>query len=179
MENCNIEVEARSFLTDSQYENLLIRLRIEAEFIREIDEETVYFFGEQDLRMRRNKDEAYLILKKGKIHDKSREETEIKFEAVDFEKMQNLFETLGYELEIKWLRKRLEFKQDDVKILLDDTKGYGKIIEIEKMVQKGEEKNTYKILENRLKEFGIKITLKDDFNKKFEFYKKNWKSLIK
>lgn len=179
MEKCNIEVEIRSFLTDIQYENLLIKLKTEVEFIREINEQTVYFSGEQDLRMRRNEDEAYLILKKGKMHDKYREEFEIKFEVVDFEKMQNLFETLGYKLEIKWLRKRLEFKQGDIKILLDNTKGYGKIIEIEKIVQKGEEKNTYKILENKLKEFDIRFTSKDDFNEKFEYYKKNWRSLIK
>ena len=179
MENCNIEVEVRSFVTDDQYRNLLSKLKVNTEFIKEINEETIYFSGDKDLRLRKNKNEAQLILKKGKIHDHHREEFEIKINIGDFEKMKKLLESLGYEIEIKWLRKRLEFKQNDVKILLDDTKGYGKIIEIEKMVRSGEEDKIYIDLENKLNKFGIEITPKDDFDKKFEYYKKNWKSLIK
>jgi adenylate cyclase class IV len=81
-------------------------------------------------------------------------------------------------VEIRWFRKRIEYKQNDLKILLDDTKGYGKIVEIEKMVSPGEEKSAYQELENKLKSFNIKITPKEEFNKAFEYYKENWKSLI-
>ncbi|MCK5490592.1 MAG: class IV adenylate cyclase [Candidatus Pacebacteria bacterium] len=179
MEKCNIEVEVRSFITDDQYKILLSILRFNGEFIRELNEETIYFSGDKDLRLRRNKKDAYIIYKKGNLHDKFREEIEIKFETVDFEKMQNLFETLGYELEIKWLRKRLEFQQDDMKILLDDTMGYGKIIEIEKMVSAGEEDVTYAKLEKKLMKMGVKISTKEEFNYAFEYYKNNWRSLIK
>lgn len=175
----NIEVEVRSFITDDQYKILLSRLRLNGEFIRELNEETIYFSGDKDLRLRRNKEDAYIIYKKGNLHDKFREEIEIKFETVDFEKMQNLFETLGYKLEIKWLRKRLEFQQDDMKILLDDTMGYGKIIEIEKMVSAGEEDVTYAKLEKKLMKLGVKISTKEEFNYAFEYYKNNWRSLIK
>jgi hypothetical protein len=51
-------------------------------------------------------------------------------------------------------------------------------VEIEKMVSPGEEKSAYQELENKLKSFNIKITPKEEFNKAFEYYKENWKSLI-
>ncbi|MDD2388098.1 MAG: hypothetical protein PHP52_15095 [Bacteroidales bacterium] len=40
-------------------------------------------------------------MKKGKIHDDSREEIEIKFDKNDFEKLETLFLSLGYNIEIK------------------------------------------------------------------------------
>ncbi|MBW6440834.1 CYTH domain-containing protein [Patescibacteria group bacterium] len=179
MEKGNIEVEIRSFITDDQYKILSSKLRLNSEFNKELNEETIYFSGEKDLRLRRNEKNAYLIYKKGELHDKFREEFEIKFAVEDFEKIKKLFETLGYEIEIIWLRKRMEFLQEDFKILLDDTRGYGKIIEIEKMVHSGEENNTYMRLEKKLMKLGIKISTKKEFDYAFEYYKKNWQSLIK
>ena len=177
MKSKNIEVEARSFIDDRQYSEILSKLRKGARFIKEIDEETVYFSGKKDLRLRRNKKEAFLILKEGKIHDDHRKEFEVKMNISDFENMENLLKSLGYEIEIKWFRKRLEFQQGDIKILLDDTKGYGKIIELERIVLAGEEKEIHKELKDKLKCFNIKITSKEGFNKAFENYKKNWKNL--
>ncbi|MCK5413205.1 MAG: CYTH domain-containing protein [Candidatus Pacebacteria bacterium] len=179
MENCNIEVEVRSFVTDDQYKNLLSRLNVNAELIKETNEETIYFSGDKDLRLRKDENSACIILKKGELHDNHREEFEIRINIEDFENTQKLFESLGYEIEIKWLRKRLEFKQDDVKILLDNTKGYGKIIEIEKMVSLGEEDETYTKLTKRLSKLVDKISTKKEFDYAFEYYKKNWKTLIK
>ena len=178
MKSKNIEVEVRSFIDDEQYSEILSKLRKNARFIKEIDEETVYLSGNKDLRLRRNKKEAFLILKEGEIHDDHRKEFEVKFDVFNFDNMENLLKSLGYEIEIRWRRHRLEFKQGDLKILLDDTKGYGKIIEIEKMVQAGEEKETHKELKDKLKCFNIEITSKKEFNKAFEYYKKNWKNLI-
>lgn len=179
MKNKNIEVEVRSFISDKLFNEILSKLKITARFIKETSEETVYFSGKKDLRLRRNGKEAFLILKEGKIHDDYRKEFEVKFNVSDFNNMKDLLKSLGYKIEIKWFRKRLEFKQDDIKILLDNTKGYGKIIELEKMVQVGEEKDTYKKLKDKLKSFNIEITPKKEFNKAFEYYKKNWKDLIK
>ena len=177
MKSKNIEVEVRSFIDDKQYSEILSKLRKGARFIKEIDEETVYFSGDKDLRLRRSEKEAFLILKEGEIHDDHRKEFEVKFDVFNFDNMENLLKSLGYKIEIKWFRKRLEFQQDDIKILLDDTKGYGKIIELEKMVQAGEKK-IHKRLKDKLKCFNIEITSKKEFNKAFEYYKKNWKNLI-
>lgn len=176
----NIEVEARSFINDEQYEKIKDILNRDFEFVKELKETTVYFSGEKDLRMRRNKTEAFVILKEGKIHDDFRKEFEIKIAKEDFDNMVELFRQLGYEIEIEWQRNRLEYRNADMKILLDDTKGYGKILELEKMVEEGGEREAYDELAAKMESFGIeKITSKDEFNAKFEYYKNNWKNLIR
>ena len=65
-------------------------------------------------------------------------------------------------------------------MFLDNTKGYGKIIELEKI---GTEKNKEKIyndLKAKLLTLGIKkITPKKEFDKKFKYYKNNWQKILK
>lgn len=175
----NIEVEARSFISDEQYGNIKNILDRDFEFIKELWETTIYFSGEKDLRMRKNETEAFVILKEGKIHDDFRKEFEVKIDKDDFDDMIGVFRSLGYEIEIEWQRNRLEYKKADAKILLDDTKGYGKILEIEKMAAEGTEDETYSEIRKYMNKFGIeKITSKEEFNEKFAYYKKHWKNLI-
>ncbi|MDD3190298.1 MAG: CYTH domain-containing protein [Candidatus Pacebacteria bacterium] len=157
----NIEVEVRSFVDDKQFENIKNILDKSYKFVKELKEVTVYFSGEKDLRMRKNETEAFVILKEGKIHDDSRKEFEIKIGRGDFDNMIEFFRGLGYEIEIEWQRNRLEYKNDDVKILLNYTKGYGKILKIEKMAEEGEELGVHGLLVDEMSEFGIaKITSK-------------------
>lgn len=176
----NIEVEVRSFIDDGQYEDIKAILEKDFEFVKELDETTVYFSGEKDLRMRKNETEAFVILKEGKIHDDFRKEFEVRIDRDDFDNMTELFRALGYEIEIEWLRRRLEYKNADMKVLLDDTRGYGKILELEKMVEGGSEKAAHGELMEEMRKFGIgEITPKEEFNEKFGYYKKNWKNLIR
>jgi predicted adenylyl cyclase CyaB len=176
----DIEVEVRSFINDGQYNDIKKILDRDYEFTKQLKEITVYFSGEKDLRMRKNETEAFVILKEGKIHDESRKEFEISIEKDDFDEMTELFQSLGYEIEIEWHRNRLEYKKGDMKALLDDTKGYGKILEWELMVEEGGEIGAHDLLAEELKKFSIEeITTKEEFNEKFEYYKKNWKTLIR
>lgn len=176
----NIEVEVRSFVDDEQFECVKKMLDKDFEFVKELKEVTVYFSGEKDLRMRKNETQAFVILKEGKIHDDFRKEFEIKIDRNDFDNMVELFQGLGYEIEIEWQRNRLEYRSADMKILLDDTKGYGRILELEKMVEEGNESEAHDELLEEMETLGVqKITSKDEFNDKFEYYKKNWKQLIK
>lgn len=176
----NIEVEVRSFVDDVQFSNIKNILDRDFEFTKELREVTVYFSGEKDLRMRKNEDGAYVILKEGKIHDDFREELEIKIDKKDFNDMIKLFRSLGFEIEIEWRRSRLEYRNAEMKLLLDDTEGYGKILELEQMVEEGKEKESYEMLLGEIKKLGVKqITSKQEFNEKFEYYKKNWKDLIR
>jgi uncharacterized protein YjbK len=73
-----IEVEIRTFISSSQYQNLIKKLKKIAKFKGEINEETVYC-GSERLRIRKNDKASYLILKSGKIHQDFRGEIEIKF----------------------------------------------------------------------------------------------------
>lgn len=176
----NIEVEARSFITDEQFENAKEILDRDCEFVEKLNETTMYFSGEKDLRMRKNETGAFVIMKEGKIHDDFRKELEIRIDVNDFDDMAELFQSLGFAIEIEWRRNRLEYKKADMKILLDDTKGYGKILEIEKMAAAGSENEVHGALMEEMKAFGITdITSKKEFNEKFEYYKQNWQNLIR
>lgn len=176
----NIEVEVRSFVDDVQFADIKNILDRSFEFTKELKEVTIYFSGEKDLRMRKNEDGAYVILKEGNIHDDFRKEFEIKINKEDFDDMIGLFRSLGFEIEIEWRRSRLEYRGGDMKILLDDTEGYGKILELERMAEDGKENEYYEALLGEMKKLGVEqITSKQEFNEKFEYYKKNWKDLIR
>jgi len=172
------EVEVRSFISNSQYKNLIKELKRIAKFKGEINEETVYC-GSEGLRIRKNDKSAYLIFKSGKIHQDFRREIEVKFKREDFEKMKELFERIGFPIKAVWLRKRKIYRWEGIKVLLDDTKGYGKIIELEKIVKGKDKEKTFADLKTKLLLLGIKkITPKEIFDKKFKYYLKNWKKLI-
>lgn len=176
----NIEVEARSFVDDQQFENIRQMLDADYTFVKELQETTIYFTGEKDLRMRKNETEACVILKEGKIHDDFRKEFEIGIKLEDFDDMAALFESLGYLIEIEWRRNRREYAGADIKILLDDTAGYGKILELERMVEPGEEEAAHRSLVAEMDKFGIADpTSKGEFNAKFEYYRQNWQQLIR
>lgn len=176
----NIEVEARTFLSEGQYDSVRKILEEGFEFERELKEITVYFSGKKDLRLRQNGSEAYLILKEGKIHDDFRKEFEIRIDRNDFDSMKELLQSLGYEVEIEWHRSRLAYKGNGLEILLDDTEGYGKILELEKMAPEGRESEIHDELVEEMKRFGIlAMTPREEFDRRYEYYKQNWKRLIR
>lgn len=81
---------------------------------------------------------------------------------------------LGYKIEIKWFRKRHSFKWEDIDVALDYTKGYGYIIELEKMATENQKEKIFEYLRDKLQELDIKLTPKEEFNKKYQYYKQNW-----
>ncbi|MBS3171615.1 hypothetical protein J4449_03320, partial [Candidatus Woesearchaeota archaeon] len=70
------------------------------------------------------------------------------------------------------------FKWNDINVCLDDTKGYGYILELEKISDELNKNKDLKILNKRLKELGIDLTPRDEFDKKYENYLKNWQTLV-
>ena len=129
----NIEVEIRSFISEEEYERLMKFFKENSEFLVEDDQITLYFSGNEDIRIQKSKKFAKVWMKRGKIHDEHREEIEVKFKTEEFDKMLKIFTYLGYEIEIKWIRKRNSFKWDDIDVMIDHTQGYGYIIELEKI----------------------------------------------
>ncbi len=175
----NIEVELRAFIDEKKYHQLIDFFTHEAKLIKEDNQTTHYFTWEHDLRIQKNDFFSKIWMKKWQIHDDHREEIEIKCNKDDFEKLEQLFLGLWYDTEIIWLRKRFQFDWDGIDVSLDYTKGYGYIIELE-LLSTEEDKNTHlEILRKKFAELGIAITSKDEFTQKYEFYKKNWKMLIK
>ena len=55
----------------------------------------------------------------------------------------------------------------------------GYIIEFEKMYSEEEKEKTLDLLKEKFKILNIPITSKEEFNKKFKYYKDNWRELTK
>lgn len=176
----NIEVEIRSFISKEKYEELLKFFHQEGEFVSKDEQETHYFDTKEDLRIQKNDFFSKIWLKKGKIHDECREEIEIKFNKEDFNKIQRIFEEiLNIKTNIKWFRIRNTFTWQGIGVYLDYTKGYGYILELEKITSEHHKDEALQTLKEKLKILNIPLTPKEEFNNKYEFYKKNWETLIR
>lgn len=173
-----IEVEVRAFITEKQYKQLTDFFDKNAELVIDDEQETHYLSGNKDLRIQKNKRHSKIWMKGGKIHDDHREELEIFTDKDNFPLLERLFKELGYSTEIKWFRKRKEYKWGDVTACIDDTRGYGKIVELEKMTEAGEKGDALDYLRGKLASLGIELTPKEEFNSRYEHYKKNWRNLV-
>lgn len=175
--NLDIEVEVRSFISEDQYNKLLGFMQKNAKLIKKDNQITYYFSGDNDLRIQKNDFFSKIWLKKGKIHDPHRKEIELKFSKEKFGQLEKLFLSLGYEIDIKWFRKRHLFGWNDIEVAVDFTKGYGYIIELEKMSDEKDKEKVYEFLKNKLEELNVNLTPKEEFDKKFSYYKENWRKL--
>ncbi|MCL5094295.1 MAG: CYTH domain-containing protein [Patescibacteria group bacterium] len=175
----NIEVEIRSLIDENKYHKLLRFFKKEGKWLGEDYQETYYFDCKEDLRIQKNNNFSKIWLKSGKIHDEAREEIEIKFDKEDFEKLEQAFLALGYKVGIKWFRTRNTFKWQGIKVCLDYTKGYGYIIELEKLANENEKDKVLDTLKQKLASLKIPLISREEFDKMFKHYKDNWKILIK
>ena len=174
----SIEVEIRSFISKEKYEELIEFFKKEGEFLNEDYQETYYFDAPFDLRIQKNNFFSKIWMKGGKIHDEQREETEIKFDRNNFETLEKMFLALGYKVQIKWFRKRHNFKWQGIDVAIDYTKGYGYIIEFEKLVEENEKEKALEFLKGKFNLLNIPLTSREEFNQKFNYYKENWKELV-
>lgn len=172
------ECEVRTLLDYYQYEALKTRLMREADFKGEDVQETRYFEGPHDLRIQKSASCAKVWLKKGKMHDECREEVEIKIEPERFGELERLFDALGYSTGIVWHRYRMRFMWEDIDVSLDYTKGYGYVIELEKMSDEAGKEETLRRLKDKLAELGLKPTPKPVLHERFTYYRERWKQLL-
>jgi len=175
----NIEAEIRSFITKEQYQQLLDYFNKNAKLKMDDFQETFYFDTRQDLRIQRNKFFSKIWLKKGAIHDQAREEIEVKLDRDQFPQLKQLFQAIGYKIKIKWFRQRHEYDWQGITVDIDNTKGYGHIIELEKICTEPEKDTVLNDLKNKLKELNIELTPRQKFEKKFKHYQENWQELTK
>ncbi len=167
------EVEVRSFISKEEYFRLKVFLNDNADFLEKRNETTYYLNSKKDLRIQKTDSEAKIWLKEGKIHDDFREELEVRTYLNDFDNLKKLFKSLGMKTVLKWERERLLYQWNDIKCALDKTKNYGYIIELEKMVEKGE-KETYEELKEKLRELEVELTPKEEFEKKYKEYRQKY-----
>jgi len=172
------ECEVRTLLDYYQYEALKARLMSEAAFKSEDTQETRYFEGPHDLRIQKSGSCSKVWLKKGKMHDECREEVEIRLDPERFGELERLFDALGYTTGIVWHRHRLRFDWGDVDVSLDYTKGYGYVVELEKMSDEAGREGTIRYLKDKLAELGLKPTPKPVLHERFSYYRDHWKELV-
>lgn len=174
----DVECEVRSFIDADRLAGLDVKFRAEGEFLGEERQETHYFDCPQDLRIQRSDTGAKLWMKKGALHDDAREEIEIRCGRDDFPGLGKVFVELGYGVGIKWFRHRRRYVWRGVKATLDSTRGYGDIIEIESVVPEAEKDAVIESLKGLMAEIGVEITPKEEFRRRFDHYKENWKDLV-
>lgn len=173
-----IEAEIRSLITKEQFAQLYSLFEEQGVFINTDEQETYYFQAEHDLRIQKNSYFAKIVLKQGKIHDEAREELEIKVDREQFSALEALFIGLGYPVKIKWFRTRHTFEWEGIKVMLDYTRGYGYIVELEQMCEEHEKEQAIALLREKLAKLHIALTDRSVFDEKFQHYEKNWQALI-
>jgi predicted adenylyl cyclase CyaB len=175
----SVETEIRAFISPEEYSHLSGYFADEGLFIKEDNQTTYYLNSSQDLRVQQNDFFSKIWLKKGNMHQESREEIEVIFLREDFLKIESMFKNMGYEILIKWFRKRKEYKWNEINVFLDYTKGYGHVIELEIVSPPGKEEENLTLLREKFKFLGISENSEEEFNKKYNHYKANWKKLVK
>tara|TARA_Y100000310_G_C20632880_1_gene789580 strand:- start:118 stop:660 length:543 start_codon:yes stop_codon:yes gene_type:complete len=178
MNQKTIEVEIKSFISKEQYDSLLQYFHSNSRFLNTQNQDTYYFKGDDDLRIKKDEKNATIVLKKGIVHDEKREELEVTVPLCDFEKLEMLFLAMGHEVEIKWQRQRHNFEWSGITVSVDHTVGYGYIIELEKMANAKNKDEVLLFLKQKLQELNVQLTPREVFEIRFLDYKENWKELI-
>ncbi|KPJ85535.1 hypothetical protein AMJ57_02750 [Parcubacteria bacterium SG8_24] len=174
----DIECEVRSFISEGRYRELISFFNENAEGRGEDEQVTYYYDTAQDLRIQLNRSGSKIWLKEGRLHDRSRKEIEVPCRRDDFGKLQELFTALGHEVEIKWYRKRRNYRWQGIDVALDHTRGYGYIIELERKSSATQASGTVADLERRLRDLGIEPTPREEFTRRYEEYRREWRRLV-
>lgn len=174
----SIEVELRSVIDRARFESLLAFFEKAGELKSSGWELTCYFDGPGDLRTRRTETCSKIIYKKGALFDEQREELEVESPSEDFEKLNAFLEALGRKVNIKWLRHRRVFAWQGVSAMLDLTRGYGCVVELEKLCRPEEKDAALELLGERMKALGLKATDKPELERRHEEYKKHWRKYL-
>jgi adenylate cyclase class IV len=113
------------------------------------------------------------------MHADAREEIEVPVEREKFGALAALFGALGFAVKVKWFRKRLSFRWDGIDVALDDTRGYGRILELEKVCGEAEREATIGELKARLASLGLAPTPKEEFGRRYADYLERWRELVR
>lgn len=174
----NIEVEVRALISESEFNRLKKFFDKNAKFLNRHKDETIYYDKDGRVRLRREENKVYFVHKGGKIHDKHREEFEIVINKSDFISGQKMLKTLNRPPVVKWQRKRLTWQHQGVKAYLDNTKGYGRIFELEAVVSPKDKEKAHQKMLKIFKNLKIKPTPKEKIGEAYNYYLKNWKKLL-
>ncbi len=178
------EVEVSSLLKPADYKEIYKYLKKNSKLIKKEQSETVVFeTPEGDLRLVKNEEQVKLICKVGNVFHEVRPEMEVIADIKDMNELEQIFTALGFKVACKYKKKRVHFRWLGTTISLDNVKGLGLIIEMEKLVDgrliKKAEEDIREKLSKLLSKFDITVTPINELNIKYEDYLHNWTKLIK
>jgi predicted adenylyl cyclase CyaB len=171
------EIEIRGFVSDNKYRQLLAFLRKNCKFVSKDDQVTYYFDKKGNIRIQKNDFFAKLWIKSGKLHTSIHRELEVKFDKNDFGKLEEAMLMMGFAPKIKWFRLRYTFRWGGMNVMLDKTKGYGNIIELEMICSSRKKEVSLKALRERARALGVKETPSAEFERRYKYYERNWRRL--
>lgn len=178
------EVEVRSLLKPQGYRKLYNYLKKQGKLLEDIKEETINFRSRQgDLLLRRSEIGTKLTYKVGRVTDDIRSEMEVMADKDDFEEFEQIMLALKFKVNSRWFKKRKKFRWQGYTICLDNVKGLGLMMEMEKLVDSRMRVKARKDLQQKLKglfdKFDLPVTTKPAMDKVLLNYNKNWQKLIK
>ncbi len=174
----NIEVEVRALLSDAEYRRVKAFLRKHAKYLGSHRDQNTYFDREGRLRISVEPHGAFLKYKSGRIHAKAREELFVPIRRRDIKKAEVLFERLGFPVVVRWSRYREKFSWRGTTLTLDNTRGYGRMIDIEMMATPKTTAKTYRKLQDLMAALGIKPTPAAKIKRHYRWYLRSWRKFF-
>jgi len=177
------EVEISSLLKPAGYKKLYKYLKKNAKLLKEEQTETVVFATRQgDLRIVKSDEQVKLICKVGDVCHEVRPEMEVLVGIKDMGDLEEIFNALEFKVTCRYYKKRVHWRWQGTTISLDNVKGLGLIMEMEKLVDgrlvNKAETDLRDKLSKLLGSLDIPVTPVEELDKIYKYYLKNWKKLI-
>lgn len=172
-----IEVELRSFVDEATYARLEKHFRQTGKLTENTRQITHYLEHPVDTRIQLSQNGGRVWQKLGKMHESQRQEFEIKMSRTDAQSALEIFKNLGLGIKVSWFRHRLAFEMNGLSVTLDNTVGYGRILEVEILCEESAAAQSEAKLREFITSLGLAPAQKTDFDAAFAAYVKDWHTL--
>jgi adenylate cyclase class IV len=174
-----VEVEIRAFINDEMYANLSQFFAANGRLVEASRQITHYIDHAVDTRIQLSSRGGKIWQKLGKMHDTARRELELLCTNEQAEITLNIFANLNLPIRVSWFRKRKTFLCGEIKICLDETIGYGRIVEAEIKCNGDETRVAEKKLLDFFADMGIKPSDRETFDNAYNLYLTKWRELTR
>jgi adenylate cyclase class IV len=170
-----VEVEVRAFTTKEQYDELLVKLAGSFELVEHTRQITKYLDTLVDTRIQVSTHGGRVWQKLGQMHDAAREELEVLMSKQDARRMLQIFENIGMKVKVTWFRERRSFLDGPYRISVDETIGYGRIIEVESQCEPSDVTQRRQDVLRKLHALGFEPTDRKCFDSAYSEYLQTWR----
>jgi predicted adenylyl cyclase CyaB len=170
-----IEVELRTFISEQQFNQLLQHLLSTGDELEHTRQITHYLNHPTDTRVQISTEGGRVWQKLGKMHERSRQELEVLMSKINAEIMLDIFHNLGFSMKVSWYRERRAYQIGEMTVSLDNTIGYGRILEAEIRCAESEIDTSHNKLQAFFGSLGLKPGTKEEFDAAFTDYLRTWR----